>query len=167
MHPSATALEAALQDDQESATLDFKESIDVASNGEWLELIKDVVAMANSGGGVIIIGLLDDGSPSGFDVAPILAVDSADVTNKIFAYTGQHFGNFRISGVPGGMTKICEWSGASTTLRIPPSQDCFTASISLRKKSLRSSEVQGSLFAPWRKYTEPSENAVFGFPFCP
>lgn len=97
MHPLATALETALRISQESATLDFKASINVESNGEWLELIKDMIAMANSGGGVIVIGLMDDGRPLGFDVAPVLAVDPADVTNKIFAYTGQHFGDFRIS----------------------------------------------------------------------
>lgn len=97
VHQSAITLETALQTNQESAALDFKKSMDVDSNGEWLELIKDVIAMANSGGGVIIIGLLDDGSSAGFDVTSILIVDPADVTNKIFAYTGQHFGDFRIS----------------------------------------------------------------------
>lgn len=35
----------------ESRRVDFKESLDVASPGEWVELIKDVVTMANSGGG--------------------------------------------------------------------------------------------------------------------
>lgn len=94
-------LETALQTDQESQVLDFKSSIDFGSKGEWLELTKDLIAMANSGGGVILIGLLDDGSPSGFDVAPIFAVDPADITNRIFAYTGQHFGKFCISAVRG------------------------------------------------------------------
>jgi len=97
MLPSTITLETALQASQESETLDFKESLDVESKGEWLELIKDLIAMANSGGGIILVGLLDNGKPSGFDIAPMLAIDPADVTNKIFAYTGHHFSEFRIS----------------------------------------------------------------------
>ena len=90
-------LEIALQASQESETLDFKESLNVESKGEWLELIKDMVAIANSGGGTILVGLLDNGKPAGFDATSMLAVDPADITNKIFAYTGQHFSKFRIS----------------------------------------------------------------------
>lgn len=97
MLPSTITLEAALQASQESETLDFKESLDVESKGEWLELIKDLIAMANSGGGIILVGLLDNGKPSGSDIAPMLVIDPADLTNKIFAYTGQHFSELRIS----------------------------------------------------------------------
>ena len=52
--------------------------------------------MTNSGGGVIIVGLADDGSPSGMDVTPMLAVDPADFTNKIYSYTDQHFADIEI-----------------------------------------------------------------------
>jgi hypothetical protein len=89
-------LNEALQIDQETDTVDFKESLDVNSKGEWCEILKDIIAMANSGGGVLLIGLKNDGTPSGFDVSPILNYDPANVTNKIFSYTGKHFGNFRI-----------------------------------------------------------------------
>ena len=89
----------ALQADQESKNLDFKESFDTESKGEWLELMKDIVAMANSGGGIILVGLFDNGKPSGFDPTQILAVDPADITNKVFSYTGQHFSEFCIQAV--------------------------------------------------------------------
>lgn len=66
----------------ESATVDFKLSFDPKSKGEWCELIKDIVAMSNSGGGSIVVGVDDDGNPStNSDIAPLLAVDPADVTN--------------------------------------------------------------------------------------
>ncbi len=42
---------------RESKYLDFKSSFNPDSAGEWCELIKDIVAMANTGGGIIIIGL--------------------------------------------------------------------------------------------------------------
>jgi hypothetical protein len=44
--------------DGESATVDFKESLDPGSKQDWCELIKDIVAMTNSGDGCIVIGLV-------------------------------------------------------------------------------------------------------------
>jgi hypothetical protein len=81
----------------ESACLDFKESFDPQSKGDWCELIKDMIAMSNSGGGLIIVGVNDDGTHAvNSDVGPLLAVDPADVTNKIHSYTSQHFADFEI-----------------------------------------------------------------------
>ena len=90
-------LELALATDQELEQVDFKESFDVNSKGEWCEVLKDIVAMANSGGGVLLIGIRDDNSHSGFNVTPILDYDPAKVTDKVFSYTGRHFSNFRIT----------------------------------------------------------------------
>jgi len=81
----------------ESASADFKSSFDPHSKQEWCELIKDIVAMSNSGGGLIIVGVDDDGNPlENGDVSALLAVDPADVTNRIHSYTDQHFGAFEI-----------------------------------------------------------------------
>jgi hypothetical protein len=80
----------------ESATLDFKRGFDPKKNSEWCELIKDIVAMANSGGGRIVIGVNDDGVRSDEDLTDFLKVDLADITNKIHKYTEQQFANFRV-----------------------------------------------------------------------
>ncbi|MGI5818235.1 MAG: helix-turn-helix domain-containing protein [Armatimonadota bacterium] len=72
---------------EESAELDFKESFDPGETGDWCELIKDIVAMANSGGGTIVVGVCDDGTPSQADVTPLLTVDPAQVTDKLSKYT--------------------------------------------------------------------------------
>jgi hypothetical protein len=80
----------------ESASLDFKSSFDPDSKQDCCELIKDIVAISNSGGGSIVVGLDDDGNVSGSDIGPLLAVDPADVTNKIYSYTDQHFAGFEI-----------------------------------------------------------------------
>ena len=103
--------------DGESATLDFKSSFDPDSKQDWCELIKDIVAMSNSGGGSIMVGVDDDGNLSNSEIAPVLAVDPADVTNRIYGYTDQHFAAFHItrelrSGKPVAVIKV----GAS---RIP------------------------------------------------
>jgi hypothetical protein len=83
--------------DGESASVDFKASFDPESKQEWCELIKDIIAMTNSGGGSIVVGVADDGSLSGSDIRGLLAVDPADVTNRIYGYTDQHFAAFEIA----------------------------------------------------------------------
>jgi hypothetical protein len=85
-----------LQLDTESETLDFKESFDCQSNAEWCELIKDIVAFANSGGGTILVGIDDRGTPVGFDITSLAALDPATVTDKIYKYTDVHFSHFNL-----------------------------------------------------------------------
>lgn len=81
---------------RESANLDFKVGFDLNSREAWCHVIKDVVAFANSGGGVLLFGVNDDGSPTGEDVTPYLTIDPADLTNKVHGYTGYNFSEFEI-----------------------------------------------------------------------
>ncbi|HCI04007.1 TPA: hypothetical protein DE059_03705 [Candidatus Peribacteria bacterium] len=90
-------IQKALKAKRESKTIDFKGSLDLAEPHSWCEIIKDIVAMANSGGGVILVGLDNVGKPSGFDATPISTVDPAVITDKIYKYTGIHFSNFELS----------------------------------------------------------------------
>jgi len=87
----------ALEAKRESRAIEFKAEFDPGSNGPWCELLKDIVAMANSGGGVIAIGLSSGGRPSGADVSGVLALDPAEFCNKIHAYTGVHFSEFELA----------------------------------------------------------------------
>jgi hypothetical protein len=84
---------------EESKTLDFKASFDPSRTADWCELIKDIVAMANSGGGRIVIGCNDDGTPSGVDPAIVLGIDPADIVNKVHKYTGKQFADFALQAV--------------------------------------------------------------------
>lgn len=54
--------------EKESAELDFKAAFDTTAPQDWCELIKDIVAMANSGGGLIVFGVNDDGTPATGDL---------------------------------------------------------------------------------------------------
>ncbi len=81
-------LKKGLRAKRESKAIEFKESLDVTSSGEWCELIKDIVAIANSGGGVIMIGLDNHGEPSSYNANPLLKFEPADITTKIHKYTG-------------------------------------------------------------------------------
>lgn len=93
---------------EESAELDFKASFDVKN--DWCELIKDIVAMANSGGGRILVGVTDDGVPSGTDVTKLLSVDLADVVNKIRGFTDVNFAALTIRSRDYSGTKVAEIS---------------------------------------------------------
>ena len=73
---------------RESKQIEFKCGFDPCSNGEWCELIKDIVAIANSGGGVIVFGVNDDGTLSGSPVEPIGKINNADLSSKLTKYTG-------------------------------------------------------------------------------
>lgn len=69
---------------------------DPSSGADWCEVIKGIVAFANSGGGVIVFGVNNDASNADTDITPISQVDVADVTNKIEAYTGYNFSEIEI-----------------------------------------------------------------------
>lgn len=84
-------LAAALARSTETADVDFKSEFDPGSLRDWLEILKDIAAFANSGGGLILVGLKDDGTPSGADISGLQSVDPADLGNRIHKYTGQHF----------------------------------------------------------------------------
>jgi Putative DNA-binding domain len=57
---------------REGKTVDFKSQFDPASEAECTEFVKDLVAMANSGGGFILIGVQDDAELSGADISSVL-----------------------------------------------------------------------------------------------
>ena len=81
---------------RETRSLDFKERFDPNAPGDWCELVKDLMAMANSGGGLIVVGIRDNGTASSADVAPVLSLDPATITDKVERYTGVHFAEFEI-----------------------------------------------------------------------
>ena len=87
-------LEIAIDHRTESSSVDYKASFDATSSAEWVEVVKDVVALANSGGGVVIFGIADDGAPSKFDCGTLEQLDPATLTDKIYKYTGQQFHAF-------------------------------------------------------------------------
>lgn len=116
MGPTAVADEPKLLTiKRESKNFEFKEQFDVDSKAEWTEIIKDVVAIANSGGGWLVFGLTNLGKPTAFDATRVLAVDPADVTNKINKYTGIQFSDFE-------MTEIQRDGQQMAALRVGPAR---------------------------------------------
>lgn len=82
---------------KETRSVDFKQSFDPKNTRDWCRLLKDVLAMANSAGGIIVFGVDNNGAPTGTDVSEISALDPATFTDKLASYTGIHYEEFRIS----------------------------------------------------------------------
>jgi Schlafen, AlbA_2 len=87
---------------RETHNLDFKERFDLNSKADWCEVVKDLVAMANSGGGVIVFGVSNDATPAKIDLGPILGLDPAKVTDKVAAYTGEQLSGFQMVEIKRG-----------------------------------------------------------------
>lgn len=90
----ATDIGSAITHGVETTSVDYKASFDLTSDREWIEIVKDVVAIANSGGGMIVIGLSDDGALSDFDCGALDGLDPAQMTDRIYKYTGDQFAGF-------------------------------------------------------------------------
>ena len=109
------SLDDALSAQRESKYIEFKSVFDVNSAGEWCEIIKDVVAIANTGGGAIVIGVNNKGKPTGNDVSGVLGLDPAVLTDKLNKYTGVQFSDFEIeSSAKRGKTVAVMLIGASS-----------------------------------------------------
>jgi len=89
-------LEKALKAKRESKHIEFKECFNPSSGQDWCEIVKDIVAIANSGGGVIVFGVQNNGNPSGYDISQVIALDTATITDKVFRYTGVQFSDFEL-----------------------------------------------------------------------
>ncbi len=72
----------ALKATKKSKHIDFKPGFDPASPGEWCEIIKDIVAIANCGGGILVFGLDSMGRPTGASLDAISREDAADMASR-------------------------------------------------------------------------------------
>jgi hypothetical protein len=70
----------ALAATRETRSIEFKSSFDPDSTGDWCELLKDVMAFANSGGGLILVGAGLRGAPIDGEAQSGPAVGGAPAT---------------------------------------------------------------------------------------
>jgi predicted HTH transcriptional regulator len=84
----------------ESAKLDYKRLYDPSDAKSRMQLVRHVIAMANTAGGYIVIGVDDDGTPVGVDPLLIGRLDEATIRTQIAGFTSTSiplFVNNRIS----------------------------------------------------------------------
>jgi hypothetical protein len=87
----------ALRLKSEFSEIDFKKGFDKSSTQDWCEIVKDLVAILNSGGGAIIFGVEDNGNIVGGRLKDIFEIDPAVITDKVNKYTGVQIGGFQIN----------------------------------------------------------------------
>jgi hypothetical protein len=71
----------------EIAAVEFKSAINTKEPRFWVQLARSVLAMHNSGGGVIVFGLDSSGQPVGGDLTAVRAIDPVQVSDKSKHYT--------------------------------------------------------------------------------
>jgi hypothetical protein len=84
----AELLEKALAARTETDAIDFKREFNPGFDGDWCELVKDVVAIGNSGGGAIVVGVDRAGVTVGVEAGLAKTLDPATVGDKLRKYTG-------------------------------------------------------------------------------
>ncbi|MBW0094282.1 ATP-binding protein, partial [Pseudonocardia sp. KRD-184] len=67
--------------------LDFKREFD-QSDSQWLDFVKHAVALANTGGGVLVLGVSDDGTRTGLAESLLQVFDPTKVASRITKYSG-------------------------------------------------------------------------------
>jgi|CXWL01.1.fsa_nt_gi hypothetical protein len=71
----------------ETAAVEFKSAINTKEPRFWVQIARSILAMHNSGGGVIVFGLDSAGKPVGGDLTVIRAVDPIQLSDKVRHYT--------------------------------------------------------------------------------
>ncbi|MFC1731278.1 helix-turn-helix domain-containing protein [candidate division KSB1 bacterium] len=145
-------LKAAQVSKKESKSLDFKREFNPSSASGWCEIIKDVIAMANSGGGIIVFGVKDDGSHSNFNKEIILNIDTADLADKIQSYTREDFSEVSILEIERGRKKVAAFMISPSLTPIAFTKNGADVTVGKKQKP---AFVKGSVYFRHGSKSEP------------
>jgi hypothetical protein len=110
----ATLKQRALAAKRETRAIEFKEAFDPSSRRDWCELIKDVISIANSGGGIIVFGYSNRGEVTGNNLSALKALDPAKIADQIKPYIGRDFADIEIGDPWRGGKSLVTWTIAET-----------------------------------------------------
>lgn len=103
----------------ETASVEFKSAFDTNDRRLWPQLIRSVIAMHNSGGGVIVFGLGSDGEPAGTDVCAVLKCDPIQISEKVKHYTDRPLPNVLVESFSKGSANYPGWIIPSASVPLP------------------------------------------------
>jgi hypothetical protein len=72
----------------ESAKLDYKREYDPTNQKHKVEVARDIVGMANTAGGFLLVGVEDDGTPCGLLDGQLDALDESVLRQQVGSYIG-------------------------------------------------------------------------------
>jgi hypothetical protein len=128
-------LDRALRAIRQSKHVAFRASFDPGSEEDWCELVRDLVALANTDGGAVVLGVDHAGAAVGLDPAVFHALDRAAVIERVRQHTGYEFPELDVrrtekdarsllalvverAGVPIPFTRPCTTGSGRTTSAI-------------------------------------------------
>jgi hypothetical protein len=93
----ADPVAAALAATRESKAVALKPQVSSKEPKAWLELVRDVVAMANSGGGTIVVGVDRTGTPTGWRSERFLRLGGGELLVAVAHHVGEPFDDIRVT----------------------------------------------------------------------
>ena len=157
MNPTDQELvELGKSSEKESRRLDFKEQFDISSAADWANVVKDIIAMANSDGGVLVFGITDDGQHSAFDKDVVLKIDPAVISDKIHAYTGENFSEFKIVELKRGHKSLAAILIAQSDTPIAFTRNGADAPVKGKQKPIF---LKGTIYFRHGAKSEPGDTA--------
>jgi schlafen family protein len=101
---------------QESVTLDFKRGMYGRTEGKTKEMLRDVASLANANGGILIIGMAEDGDAAAADLIPVpdAEVEAQRLVASCAANVAERISGLRVLRVPiHGGDAIVVWAPPS------------------------------------------------------
>ena len=121
-------LDRALGAKRQSKHVAFRASFDPSSDEQWCELVRDLVAMANTDGGALVLGLDAAGGPVGVDPAVVHALDRSSVIERVRLYTGYDFPELDVRRSEKDSRPLLAFVVARAAAPIPFSRPCAATS---------------------------------------
>jgi len=148
--------EKCLNAKRESRSIEFKERFSPNDKGELAEIVKDIVSLANTGGGAIGVGFDNHGMPVGADLVDVLRFDPAKITDVIRSYTGEHFADVQVlSANKDGLTVALIIVGESESPLVFEKVGSYRTPEGKDKTAF----VQGALYVRHGAKSEPATSA--------
>jgi predicted HTH transcriptional regulator len=92
----------------EHAALELKAHLDLGVNADKMKLVSEIVAMANADGGLIRVGVADDGTEVGLAPDLVAKFDPARLADLVGSFTNPDHVEVTISIVGGGGSQIVD-----------------------------------------------------------
>lgn len=108
--------------------------------------------MANSGGGVIVFGVKDDGSHSSFNKEIILNIDTAELADKIHSYTGEDFSEISVLEIKRGRKNVAAFMISSAPTPIAFIKNGADVTVGRKQKP---AFIKGSIYFRHGSKSEP------------
>ncbi len=115
---------------RQSKHVAFRASFDPTSDRQWCELVRDLVAMANTDGGALVLGLDDAGAAVGVDPAIFRALDRSSVTERVRHLTGYDLPELTVRRAEKDTRPVLALVVERASVPIPFTRACETPAIS-------------------------------------